>query len=416
MRRKILISLGIIVLPIVLVTLLASFHNPKDNPLVSGGELTFTVRTVTQNGTYAPKNVFAIWIEDADGFVKTRKAMANQRKQYLYTWHAASAYNVVDAITGSTLNNHQTHTVTWNCTDLSGNIVPDGDYTVWVEFTEKHAQGPLYTLTFTKGPNAQSISPVDETYFKDIQLDFVPLTADFSADLTEICQGESVTFTDLSVGATSWNWNFGAGASPATATSQGPHTITYSSAGSKTVTLTINGSLTETKANYITVLSAPTAGFTYYGEAFNVNFQNSSVNANTYLWDFGDGETSVEENPAHTYLTAGTYIVTLIAENNPCESVTSQEIMLPLTRISASRNSSSDFQVYPNPSSGIVFLNIPQASQGKIIIYDTHGKLISEANVTESLTMIDMSGNPVGIYFIEYQSAGISQTEKILLY
>ncbi len=49
-----------------------------------------------------PKHVLAIWVEDADGFVKTRKSMANQRKQYLYTWKAASNYNVVDAITGST--------------------------------------------------------------------------------------------------------------------------------------------------------------------------------------------------------------------------------------------------------------------------------------------------------------------------
>ncbi|MEZ5197447.1 MAG: hypothetical protein R2764_13940 [Bacteroidales bacterium] len=58
----------------------------KSDPKASAGELTFSVRTVTENGNYAPRHVLAIWVEDANGFVKTRKAMANQRKQYLYTW------------------------------------------------------------------------------------------------------------------------------------------------------------------------------------------------------------------------------------------------------------------------------------------------------------------------------------------
>ncbi|MBM3437108.1 MAG: DUF2271 domain-containing protein, partial [Bacteroidetes bacterium] len=397
MRKMNLFSSGIILLPLVTIMLLTSFHTPDDDFLVSGGVLTFTVRTVTQNGTYAPKNVFAIWIEDADGFVKTRKAMANQRKQYLYTWHAASAYNVVDAITGPTLTSHQTHTVTWNCTDLSGNIVPDGEYTVWVEFTEKHAQGPLYALTFTKGPNAQSLSPADETYFKDIQLDFVPLTADFSADLTEICQGESVTFTDLSIGATSWSWNFGSGASPASATSQGPHTVTYSTAGQKSVSLTINGSLTETKTNYINVITTPEATFSYSGLDYTVNFENNSLNALTYLWDFGDGETSTEENPTHTFATAGSYNVTLTAENQLCLNSTSQEILLPLTGITQFNTSNKLFRIFPNPSAGIVNIELSHfAEHGVLKVYNSFGKIVNETLITGSAAIIDLTNQCEG--------------------
>ena len=144
-----------------------SFADTDQTKATSSGEVTFTVRTVTEGGNYAPKHVLAIWVEDINGFVKTRKAMADQRIQYLYTWKAASNFNVVDAITGPTLTSHQTHTVSWDCTDLDGEIVPDGDYVVWAEFTEKHAQGPLYNITFTKGPDAQSMTPPDETYFKD---------------------------------------------------------------------------------------------------------------------------------------------------------------------------------------------------------------------------------------------------------
>jgi gliding motility-associated-like protein len=49
---------------------------------------------------------------------------------------------------------------------------------------------------------------------------------------------------------------------------------------------------------------------------FPVAFANNSQNANTFSWDFGDGSTSSSNDPDHTFLTAGTYTVTLIASNN----------------------------------------------------------------------------------------------------
>ena len=175
MKKFTVTSFALFFLSSIILVGLTGLNNPENNKATSeGGEVTFTVRTVTENGSYAPKHVLAIWVEDANGFVKTRQAMANQRIQYLYTWKAASDYNVVDAITGATLSSHQTHTVTWDCTDLDGEIVPDGDCTIWAEFTEKHSQGPLFNLTFTKGPNAQTLTPPDETYFKDISLEFIP--------------------------------------------------------------------------------------------------------------------------------------------------------------------------------------------------------------------------------------------------
>ncbi len=76
--------------------------------------------------------------------------------------------------------------------DLDGNIVPDGAYTVWVEFTDKHAQGPLYEITFNKGPNAEYKTPADETYFKDIELAFTPYVAEFAANTTEVCDNEEL--------------------------------------------------------------------------------------------------------------------------------------------------------------------------------------------------------------------------------
>lgn len=88
------------------------------------------------------------------------------------------------------------------------------------------------------------------------------LNADFTGTPTTVTIGQAVTFTNASTGSpTTYNWNFGTGATPATATTAGPHSVTYSSLGYKTVTLTVgNGTTTdtETKTNYINVVDQPT--------------------------------------------------------------------------------------------------------------------------------------------------------------
>lgn len=81
--------------------------------------------------------------------------------------------------------------------------------------------------------------------------------ADFTANNLRICIGQSITFTSTSTGTiSSYVWNFGSGATPSTATTAGPHNVTYSTGGAKTVTLTVTGpggTSVKTRTNYITV-------------------------------------------------------------------------------------------------------------------------------------------------------------------
>lgn len=396
-------TLRIILMLMVLTTAGLPMQAQTGTKSTTGGIATFTVRTVPFGGNFAPKHVLAIWVEDADGFVKTRKAMAQQRKQYLYTWHAASNYNVVDAITGPTLTSHQTHTVSWNCKDLDGNLVPDGEYTFWVEFTDKHAQGPLYTLSFTKGPEGIVMTPPDETYFKDLEFEFTPWVAEFSADATEICQWGTVTFTDESVNATSWEWDFGEGAAPATSSTQGPHTVYYTTPGVKTVTLTINGEVTETKTAYITVNTKPEAGFTWSAAGTTVTFSNSSIDATGYEWDFGDGTTSEEENPVHTYASSGDYTVTLTALNGPCAD-TYSEVCAVITGLSA-YSPAEEVSVSPNPAGNHVRIDwsaMNVKSSGWLNIFDLSGKRWASYQLTEGVSSYnaDLGRLPEGVYLI----------------
>ena len=80
------------------------------------------------------------------------------------------------------------------------------------------------------------------------------------------------------------------------------------------------------KASSISVseLSAcPTASFSTQNNGCTgpctINFINQSVDATSYIWDFGDGNTSCCENPNHTYQEAGTYTVTLRAMGATCQ-------------------------------------------------------------------------------------------------
>ena len=79
--------------------------------------------------------------------------------------------------------------------------------------------------------------------------------AEFSANNLRPIINTPVVFTDQSsCNISSYYWDFGPGATPANATTQGPHTVVYTTTGFKTVSLTVNGNVTRTRTNYIEAL------------------------------------------------------------------------------------------------------------------------------------------------------------------
>lgn len=146
---------------------------------------------------------------------------------------------------------------------------------------------------------------------------------DFSASQTRGPRPLPVVFRDRSVPGTSpiitWNWDFGDGN---ISEEQSPGHI-YTQSGLFTVTLTImtqaGEELTKTRENYIEVTAPPVASFTaepVTGYApLEVEFLDTSDlgrGANvSWFWDFGDGATSTQQHPTHTYTKSGIYTVSL---------------------------------------------------------------------------------------------------------
>jgi PKD repeat protein len=157
--------------------------------------------------------------------------------------------------------------------------------------------------------------------------------ADFTANITEGKSPLVVAFTDTSVNASAgWNWDFG---DSTTSTEQNP-VHEYTVPGRYTVSLRVmneDGSDEETKIDYITVLMElpemtisppdpvpPGANFTAVPvsgkEPLTVAFNDTSSGYPvSWSWSFGDGEASIEKDPVHTYLSAGTYTVDLMVTN-----------------------------------------------------------------------------------------------------
>ncbi len=115
-------------------------------------------------------------------------------------------------------------------------------------FNPATAGAGVHTISLDYTDPDTNCPPYNET--TQIEVFAVP-TADFNiaGNTTEFCIGQPVTFTfNGSAGIDSYNWNFGSGASPSSSVSANPPAISYSSAGTKTITLQVNdnGCLDET--------------------------------------------------------------------------------------------------------------------------------------------------------------------------
>jgi lysyl endopeptidase len=116
--------------------------------------------------------------------------------------------------------------------------------------------------------------------------------ADFTADLLSASVFDTITFTDTSINGpfNSWDWNFGTGANPSQANGQGPHQVYYTSNGKKTISLTVDDTLTRLKVNYIDILKpeykAP------FGLVYAVNGYDVQLSWNNYTEGFESGDFS----------------------------------------------------------------------------------------------------------------------------
>ena len=193
------------------------------------------------------------------------------------------------------------------------------------------------------GTYAVSITVSNSTGCSSSETKEIHITNGTQADFMYVgnCQGSPVAFTDITVGSTTiiinaWEWNFGDPTSGTnnTSTSQNP-THAFTNPGIYVVKLTTwsNSGCTNSITKNIQILDNPAVDFTSQGSCKDTPLQfvpGAVINMNaivTWFWQFGDGGTSVQTSPTHTYTSAGSYTTVLtITDTAGCTNTISHLI------------------------------------------------------------------------------------------
>lgn len=167
-------------------------------------------------------------------------------------------------------------------------------------------------------------------------------------------------------------------------------------------------------ANFISNGSSSCAPVTY-------SLNNTSSNYLNWHWQFNPGNiTSTLLNPTQSYTNAGNYTITLVVTNslscNLSDSV-SNFLSIPLcTDVNQNNKSLNSFLVYPNPTSGFIYV-IPQVYSSGLIsieLYNVMGQKILLQNIMVTYDKIDINSFENGIYYLKIMTKEGQEVLKIV--
>lgn len=265
----------------------------------------------------------------------------------------------------------------------------------------------------------------NNTYLDNVQVGAyeppVPPVAAFLMVPDSACrQSPTMVQADEITPDATYSWNFGSLATPNTATGPGPHSVTFLSAGNKTIRLVAtNGFGSDTIFHTVFVIPFPTPNFTNTANGLTVTFTNTTFNGQTYVWNFGDNTTSTEANPVHTYSAPGVYTVQLDASNS-CKTV-SKTITITLTSAVKDLAQTLGISLSPNPTSGdfAVAIESDHSSDLQFKLFDAQGKLVKElvSRIKAGANTVAFEGLrlPQGLYQLQIDGGEEGQTTLSLV-
>ncbi len=244
------------------------------------------------------------------------------------------------------------------------------------------------------------------------------LIADFSSDVTSLCSGNQVHFTDESTGASSWQWTF-EGGTPSSSTLQNP-IVLYNTPGDFDVTLEVsNGtnSNTTTKPDYIHVTGEPAACGIPEGDSLVCNEDMSyytstgSPDADDYVWELSPAEAGTVTS---NYLEAsviwnstfiGTAFLSLYGVNDCGSGTPSDSLVIEVDDCTSVGEIYDSFivSVSPNPAGNLITVR-SDAGISDVCIYNTVGKKMVDQNVSGNRIKLNISRLPAGIYMMKVKS------------
>ncbi len=341
-------------------TVTADFTLNPTSPICEGTTVTFTDAS-TNTGTTITSWA---WNFDVNSIGGAAPSTASGQGPHAVTFNTAGTYDVELTVSDGSITDTKTISLVVNAAanagpDNSDNVCNNGGSTtidlntllsgadpggVWTETTGTPSgqfttatgvfdgnglpTNNIYTFDYTVAGTSPCPNDVATITITVIDCSSGSITADFTMNPNiAICEGETITFTDASSATgttiTSWLWNFDVnsigGAAPSTANGQGPHTITFNTAGTYDIELSASdGTISDSKTIQITVNALPAVTAVANpsttlctGDMVTLN----GAGAATYTWD-----NSVVDGTAFTPPSGSTTYTVIGVDANGCSN------------------------------------------------------------------------------------------------
>lgn len=238
------------------------------------------------------------------------------------------------------------------------------------------------------------------------------LTVDLGPDFT-LCDGSSAVL-DAGSGPTGYLWQNGTTSQMFTVNGPGLYSVQVTDG-----TCIVDDSLTVTSAPLPAVSFASTNNIPMLQ---GVQFTDGSAGSVTsWLWDFGDGNTSTQQNPVHSYQAMGTFNVCLTVTDGQCENTTCNNVTITAPVGVEDELFANSVLVYPNPTSGEFHIDfdLPKTLDLEIVVYSLTGQALVErslSGVRAHNEMIDLGAQAAGMYFLKVTSnKGNEMIRKVIV-
>ncbi len=157
----------------------------------------------------------------------------------------------------------------------------------------------------------------------------------------------------------------------------------------------------------------PYAGFYHEQIENNAYFYDQSQKANSWYWDFGDGNYSTEQNPSHTYSNSGPYNVVQFVSND-LNSWDTTSAIISIT-VGIYEHQKPLLSLYPNPAQINILLKNNDSEAMNVHVFNTRGLRVDGLKILpQQIYKLNVEGYLPGIYFVKYRNTKGVMTKTFL--